>query len=66
VACSHESYGISPDAHQPAALPASWWHGYTDTDTDTATDEDDDLTPDERLAVTARSWAERPCWMPRT
>lgn len=44
----------SPDAHQPAALLASWWRDYTDTDED-----DDNLTPDQRLAVTSpfgRSW----------
>ncbi|WP_435132177.1 DUF4253 domain-containing protein [Actinacidiphila sp. bgisy144] len=44
----------SPDAHQPASLLASWWHGYTDIHED-----DDNLTPDQQLAVTApfgRSW----------
>ncbi|WP_327700717.1 DUF4253 domain-containing protein [Streptomyces decoyicus] len=45
----------SPDAHQPAALLASWWHDYTHPDED-----DDSLTPDERLAVTAPFGRSRP------
>ncbi|MBD0737341.1 hypothetical protein BGM09_29320 [Streptomyces sp. CBMA29] len=44
----------SPADHQPAALLASWWHDYTHVDED-----DDNLTPEQRLAVTApfgRTW----------
>lgn len=44
----------SPDAHEPAALLATWWDACTDIDV-----VDDDLTSDDRLALTApfgRHW----------
>ncbi|NUQ99489.1 MAG: DUF4253 domain-containing protein [Streptomyces sp.] len=43
----------SPEAHQPAALLATWWDACTEVD------DDDELTPDGQFAVTApfgRRW----------